>query len=62
MNNSRTEFRDMRVISNMSGIIRRHAPLFGQHTGEILSELGYSADRISALAINRVVRLPSEKE
>jgi len=35
-------------FSEISGIIRRHAPLYGQHTEEILSELGYTEAQIAA--------------
>jgi len=31
------------------GSVRRSAPVQGQHTAEVLSELGYDADEISTL-------------
>lgn len=34
--------------------IRRGAPLYGRHTGEVLSELGYSADDLVELSASRV--------
>ena len=38
--------------------LRRHAPRLGQHTREILSELGYSSERCVSLLANDVVRSP----
>jgi crotonobetainyl-CoA:carnitine CoA-transferase CaiB-like acyl-CoA transferase len=35
--------------------IRRGAPRFGEHTQEILAELGYSADEIDALRADGVL-------
>jgi crotonobetainyl-CoA:carnitine CoA-transferase CaiB-like acyl-CoA transferase len=37
-------------LSETPGGIRRPAPLFGQHTREVLGEAGYSAAEIDALA------------
>jgi crotonobetainyl-CoA:carnitine CoA-transferase CaiB-like acyl-CoA transferase len=37
-------------LSETPGGIRRPAPLFGQHTREVLAEAGYSATTIEALA------------
>ncbi|MEE2700999.1 MAG: CoA transferase [Chloroflexota bacterium] len=37
------------TFSETPGIVRRSAPMLGQHTAEILSELGYTKDQISAL-------------
>jgi len=37
--------------------IERPAPLLGQHTGEVLREMGLSPDEIAALAAERIVQL-----
>jgi len=42
-------------FSRMSPGVRRAAPLRGQHTDEILAEVGYSADRIQMLRDKKVV-------
>ena len=42
-------------FSEMSGIIRRPTPQLGQHTHEVLAELGYSKERVATLEANRVV-------
>jgi crotonobetainyl-CoA:carnitine CoA-transferase CaiB-like acyl-CoA transferase len=36
--------------------VRRHAPRLGEHNDEILSELGYSAEKIAAWRDGRVIR------
>jgi crotonobetainyl-CoA:carnitine CoA-transferase CaiB-like acyl-CoA transferase len=36
--------------------IRRHPPRLGEHTDEVLAELGYSPEEIAALAERRVIR------
>jgi len=38
--------------------IRRHPPKFGEHTAEILAELGFSSPEIQALIDSRVARAP----
>ncbi|MFO1321099.1 MAG: CaiB/BaiF CoA-transferase family protein [Burkholderiales bacterium] len=42
-------------LSDFSFEVERPAPAPGEHTAEILASLGYSADRIDALAANRVI-------
>jgi crotonobetainyl-CoA:carnitine CoA-transferase CaiB-like acyl-CoA transferase len=49
-------------FSEMSGIVRRTAPLLGQHTEEILLELDYSEQRITELLANKVVFTPEESD
>jgi crotonobetainyl-CoA:carnitine CoA-transferase CaiB-like acyl-CoA transferase len=42
-------------LSETPGGIRRPAPVFGQHTREVLEETGYSASEISDLAASGAV-------
>ncbi|MBW1708837.1 MAG: CoA transferase [Deltaproteobacteria bacterium] len=49
------------LFSEMSGIIRRRAPLFGEHTEEVLAELGYTSERISELKDNKIVYVNEEE-
>jgi crotonobetainyl-CoA:carnitine CoA-transferase CaiB-like acyl-CoA transferase len=42
-------------MSATPGTIRSRAPLLGEHTDEILGEIGYDADRIAALRAARIV-------
>ena len=44
-------------FSHGNGVTRRGAPLYGQHTAEVMRELGYPADEIDRLAEARVVHL-----
>jgi crotonobetainyl-CoA:carnitine CoA-transferase CaiB-like acyl-CoA transferase len=45
-------------LSENPGNIRRHAPLLGEHTAEVLRELGLSAQRIAALLEQGIVESP----
>jgi crotonobetainyl-CoA:carnitine CoA-transferase CaiB-like acyl-CoA transferase len=42
-------------LSETPGVIRRPAPLLGQHTTEVLRELGYGSERIAALKAAKVI-------
>jgi crotonobetainyl-CoA:carnitine CoA-transferase CaiB-like acyl-CoA transferase len=43
-------------LSDTPGKLRRPAPTLGQHTGEVLGAIGYSAERIAGLAADGVVK------
>ena len=43
-------------FSQTPGTIRRPAPRLGEHTGEVLAELGYGAERIAGLEASGAVR------
>ncbi len=42
-------------LSSSPCTIRRHPPLLGEHTGEVLMELGYSAEQVADLRAKKVV-------
>jgi formyl-CoA transferase len=42
------------AFSDMTGVIRRPAPMLGQHTEEVLAELAYSSKEIARLLTDRV--------
>jgi len=42
-------------FSAMSGVVRRPSPLLGQHTREVLLELGYSEGRVDELIEKKIV-------
>ncbi|WP_312461785.1 CaiB/BaiF CoA-transferase family protein [Comamonas sp.] len=44
-------------FSHGNGVTRRGAPQYGEHTAEVLQELGYSSDDIAALAASQAVQL-----
>jgi crotonobetainyl-CoA:carnitine CoA-transferase CaiB-like acyl-CoA transferase len=43
-------------LSETPGKLRRPAPTLGQHTRELLDGIGYSAERIAALAADGVIK------
>jgi crotonobetainyl-CoA:carnitine CoA-transferase CaiB-like acyl-CoA transferase len=45
-------------LSDNPGSIRRHAPLLGEHSAEVLSELGVSEERIAALLAKGIIGTP----
>jgi crotonobetainyl-CoA:carnitine CoA-transferase CaiB-like acyl-CoA transferase len=47
-------------FSDMAGIIRRTGPLLGQHTAEVLAELGYTQAEIDQLVEDKVAFLTEE--
>jgi crotonobetainyl-CoA:carnitine CoA-transferase CaiB-like acyl-CoA transferase len=47
-------------FSDMTGIIRRTGPLLGQHTAEVLAELGYSQKEIDRFVEDKVALLMEE--
>jgi len=49
-------------FSDMNGIIRRTGPLLGQHTAEVLAELGYTPEEIDQLVEGKVAFLTEEIE
>jgi crotonobetainyl-CoA:carnitine CoA-transferase CaiB-like acyl-CoA transferase len=49
-------------FSDMTGIIRRTGPLLGQHTAEVLAELGYTRGEIDQLVEDKVAFLTEEIE
>jgi formyl-CoA transferase len=44
-------------LSDTPGRLRHPAPALGQHTRELLGAIGYSPERIAALAADGVVKL-----
>ena len=48
-------------FSRSPASVRRHAPLIGEHSREVLAELGYSRDEIEALVDTGVLRIASDR-
>jgi formyl-CoA transferase len=44
-------------LSETPARVARPSPLYGQHTAEVLGELGYAPEEIGALAADGVVAL-----
>ena len=42
-------------MSATPGTIRTRAPLLGEHTDDILAEVGYDADRIADLRARQII-------
>jgi len=49
-------------FSDMCGIIRNTAPLLGQHTEEVLTELGHTGEQIAELAADRIVFMTKQSK
>lgn len=45
-------------LSSNPGSVRRHAPLLGEHTAEVLDEIGISAAQVEALLASGIVGAP----
>jgi crotonobetainyl-CoA:carnitine CoA-transferase CaiB-like acyl-CoA transferase len=39
--------------------LRRHAPLLGEHSAQVLGEVGYTPDEIEQLAVAGVTAVPT---
>ena len=49
------------LFSGMSAVIQRRAPMLGEHTGEVLLELGYTEERIAELREKKIVFVNEEQ-
>lgn len=43
------------TMTESPGVIRRRAPELGEHTEEVLTELGYSSSDLEALRSDRII-------
>ena len=57
-----TQLGIMPRFSEISGVIQRHAPVFGEHTESVLLDLGYSDSQIAEFVNDNVVLLTPEAE
>jgi hypothetical protein len=42
--------------------VHREAPTIGEHTAELLAEIGYSPEQVAALVSAAVVHLPPDRD